>query len=90
MSFTWSASAASAFDHLKKAFTSAPILLHANESKPFIIEANASDFALGSILSQIGNNGKLHPVAFHPRKFDRGFVCYNIVTWVSCYMAGHI
>jgi hypothetical protein len=25
---------------------SAPVLLHANQSKPFIIEADASDFAL--------------------------------------------
>ena len=50
-SFTWSSSAAEAFENLKKAFTSAPILLHADLEKPFIIEADASDSALGSILS---------------------------------------
>ena len=37
---------------LKKAFTSAPILTHVDPQKPFIIEAYASDFTFGSILSQ--------------------------------------
>ena len=50
-----------AFEGLKKAFTSAPVLAHVDHEKAFIIEANASDFALGSILSQQDNNEKLHP-----------------------------
>jgi hypothetical protein len=77
-SFKWSASATRSFDNLKKAFTSAPILVHADQSKPFIIEADASDFALGSILSQVGDNGKLHPVAFHSRKFEVAEINYEI------------
>ena len=43
---------AEAFESLKRAFTSAPVLIHANQDKPFILEADASDFALGSVLSQ--------------------------------------
>ena len=43
---------------LKKAFTSAPILAHVGLEKPFIIEADLSDFALGSILSQQGDDEK--------------------------------
>ena len=54
-----------AFESLKKAFTSALILAHVDPEKPFIIEADASDFALGSILSQQGDDEKLHLVAFH-------------------------
>ena len=46
--------------------------------KPFIIKAEASDFALGSILSQQGNDEKLHPVAFHSRKFDATKINYEI------------
>jgi transposase InsO family protein len=76
--FTWNVSAARSFDNLKKAFTSAPILVHADQSKPFIIEADASDFALGSILSQVGDDGKLHPVAFHSRKFEAAEINYEI------------
>ena len=48
-SFVWSEEPDRAFESLKKAFTSAPILAHVDPEKPFIIEADASDFALGSI-----------------------------------------
>ena len=50
--FIWSKEMDMAFESLKKAFTSAPILGHVDPEKHFIIEANTSDFALGSILSQ--------------------------------------
>jgi hypothetical protein len=76
--FTWNVSAARSFDNLKKAFTSAPILVHADQSKPFIIDTDASDFALGSILSQVGDDGKLHVVAFHSRKFEVAEINYEI------------
>ena len=69
-SFVWTKEADTAFEGLKKEFTLAPVLAHVNPQKPFIIEADASDFALSSILSQQGNDEKLHPVAFHLRKFD--------------------
>ena len=42
------------------------------------MEANASDFALGSILSQQGDGEKLHPVAFHSCKFDIAEINYQI------------
>jgi hypothetical protein len=50
--FVWDEKAEEAFETLKKAFTSALILIHADSSKPFFLEADASDFALGSVLSQ--------------------------------------
>jgi hypothetical protein len=76
--FTWNPNAEEAFENLKQAFTSAPILVHANLEKPFMIEADASDFALGSILSQNGDDEKLHPVAFHSRKFEAAEINYEI------------
>ena len=36
------------------------------------------DFALGNILSQIGDDGKLHPIAFHSRKFKAAEINYEI------------
>ena len=39
------------FDNLKKAFTSAPIFMHVDQFEAFYIEVDASDFALGSMLS---------------------------------------
>jgi hypothetical protein len=50
---------------LKQAFTSAPILAYADLSKPFILEADASDFALGSVLLQVKEVECVHPIAFH-------------------------
>ena len=67
----WSSDAENAFQALKAAFTTAPILIHPDFSSPFFLETDASDFALGAILSQTGKDGRLHPIAFHsiPRNF---------------------
>jgi len=43
-----------------------------------IIESNASDFALGAVLSQRDEENCLHPVAFHSRKFQPAEINYEI------------
>ena len=53
-SFVWTKEADTAFEGLKKAFTSAPVLAHVDPQKPFIMEADPSNFTLISILSQQG------------------------------------
>ena len=53
-------------------------LVHVDPKKRFILEVDASDFALGSVLSQIGDDGQLHPVAFHSRKFEAAEINYEI------------
>ena len=63
---------------LKKAITSAPILAHVDPHQPFIIEADASDFSLGSILSQQGVDGQLHSVAFHSCEFNAAEINYEV------------
>ena len=37
-----------------------------------------SDFALGSILSQPGEDGQTHPIAFHSRKFTVSEINYEV------------
>ena len=66
--FKWTDAAQKSFDSLKVAFTSAPILKIADYSKQFVLETDASDYALGSVLSQ-EFDGKLHPIAFYSKKF---------------------
>jgi hypothetical protein len=39
---------------LKVSFTTTPLLIHADPSKPFVLEIDTSNFALGVILSQPG------------------------------------
>jgi len=61
----WNPQAEEAFQELKRRFTTAPILAHFDATKPVIIETDASDFAIGAVLSQRNEEGRLHPVAFH-------------------------
>jgi hypothetical protein len=69
LDFHWGPTQTVAFQQLKDAFTSTPILKHFDPSLEVIIETNASNFAIGCILSQ-KHNGQLHPVAFHSRKME--------------------
>ena len=74
----WNFDAEKAFQLLKAAFTTAHVLVHPDFSKPFFMETDASDFALGAVLSQLGDGKKLHPVAFHSRKFSAVEINYKI------------
>ncbi|MBW0517974.1 hypothetical protein O181_057689 [Austropuccinia psidii MF-1] len=51
------------FHQLKEAFTTSPILSHFNPSLPTIVETDASDYAMGALLSQVSDSGN-HPIAF--------------------------
>lgn len=86
---------------LIKAFTTAPVLRHFDPEIQTIVETDASDFALGAILSQKQDSGtrstsgkqlpdckdseqepprtnlRLHPIAFHSRKFTSAEANYE-------------
>jgi hypothetical protein len=78
MPFQWTPSTQHAFDRLKEVFTQAPVLLHVDPTKPFQVETDASDFAIGAILSQPDDDGILHPVAYYSRKFTAPEINYPI------------
>ncbi|MBW0472877.1 hypothetical protein O181_012592 [Austropuccinia psidii MF-1] len=61
--FIFNEEAFSQFQILKEAFTTAPILFHFNPSLPTILESDASDYALGAVMSQLNDSGN-HPIAF--------------------------
>jgi hypothetical protein len=61
----WTSEMEESFEVLKERFTTAPILTHFDPTKTCIVETDASDFALGAILSQKDEDGRLHPIAFH-------------------------
>jgi hypothetical protein len=66
----WTPKIEKSFEGLKEQFTTASILPYFNPTKECIVETDASDFALGAILSQKNEEGRLHPIAFHPRSFN--------------------
>jgi hypothetical protein len=53
-------------------------LIHPDFLKPFFLESDASDSALEVVLSQKGEDKRLHPVAFHSRKFTAAEINYEI------------
>ena len=68
--FSWSPAADAAFGKLKQRFNSAPVLLHPDPERQFIVEVDTSDTGLGAVLSQrSAADQKVHPCAFFSRRF---------------------
>jgi RNase H-like domain found in reverse transcriptase/Reverse transcriptase (RNA-dependent DNA polymerase) len=76
--WSFSEEARTAFESLKKAFTSAPVLAYFDPRKKTILETDASDWASGGILSQYGEDGILHPVAYFSAKHSPQECNYEI------------
>ena len=76
--FEWNNACQEAFNLLKQRFTSAPILAHFDYEKKCIVKIDASDNVLAGVLSQYGEDGKLHPVAFFSRKHSPQEINYEI------------
>ncbi|KAJ1155054.1 hypothetical protein NDU88_007790 [Pleurodeles waltl] len=77
--FVWSPEADQAFSTLKEAFSTAPVLTHPDADQPFIVEADASDVAIGAVLSQRNKDtGQLHPVPYMSRKLNKAEQNYVI------------
>jgi hypothetical protein len=76
--FDWSSKCAVAFDTLKTAFTSFPVLRHYDFDKSCTIETDASDFAIAAVLSQEDTDGSLHPVAYYSRQLLPAEINYDI------------
>ena len=77
-SIAWNTAHQLAFERLKQRLTHAPILQQVDPSKPFVLETDASDFAIGACILQFGNDRKLHSVAFHSRKLHDAELRYPV------------
>ena len=76
--FLWAPDVQEAFDTLKKALISNPVLVMFDPEKPITIEVDASDYAIGGVLSQPDENGKLRPVAYFSEKLHGPELRYPI------------
>ncbi len=78
-SLSWTPAAEEAFNSLKQAFTSAPLLVYPDPELPFVVEVDASTTGVGAVLSQQqGNPARLHPCAFYSRKLSPAEINYDI------------
>lgn len=76
--FHWSEECEKAFEALKLAFMSYPILAQWDPEKDTLVEADCSGTALGGCLSQFSDNGVLHPVAYHSARLQAAQRNYTI------------
>ncbi|KAG8725221.1 hypothetical protein FRC09_005676 [Ceratobasidium sp. 395] len=78
--WVWEKEQEEAFKALRSALRSAPLLIQPDPEKQFFVECDASDFATGAVLSQIGPDNKLHPIAFMSKSnnpAERNYDIYN-------------
>lgn len=78
MRFEWSKEAEEAFQSLKTAFTTAPVLRLFDPDRPCIVETDASDYVSACVLSQKDDQGILHPVAYFSKKHTPAECNYEI------------
>jgi hypothetical protein len=74
----WDQEQESAFQSLKDTFTSAPILQMPNDTAPYCLETDSSDFATGTVLKQLGEDNIWHPVAFYSKSLNKHKRNYKI------------
>lgn len=75
--FTWGDAQQQAFDRLKKALQSAPILALPDPAKPFVLHTDASGFATGAVLQQDQGQG-LQPIAYLSGKMKPAELNYPV------------
>ena len=78
--FEWTTECQQAFDGLKTRFTSEPVLVMPDQTKPFQIECDASKYASGAVLTHLDSNGDRHPCAFISKMFspaERNYKIYD-------------
>jgi len=68
----WGPAPLKAFEGLKEAFTTAPILRHFDYDRKIVVETDASEYESPGVLFQYDDEDILHPVAFFSKK------CWNI------------
>ena len=66
----WDDAMRESFEALKRALCENVVLAIADPSRPYVLEVDASDYAVGGVLSQEDAEGNLRPVAFFSRKLQ--------------------
>ena len=67
--FTWTSEHDRHFEAILRAVSEAKLLRHPDIHKPFFVQTDASDKAIGAVLLQDFGNGYLEPIEFISRKF---------------------
>ena len=68
--FQWTKECAAAFNTLKRGITMVPVLAHHGFTKPFVLDTDASSFAIGAVLSKV-LDGKERVIAYASRTLSK-------------------
>jgi hypothetical protein len=66
------------FQELKRRICKEPVLLQLDQKKPFKVEVDASNYAIGAVLMQRDDKGIAHPVAFFSKTMNPAQRNYNV------------
>ena len=78
----WKDTQETAFTRLKKALTETPVLAHPDWEKSFVLETDASNYAVSGVLMQVQHDNKLDkevlkPIAYFSRKLNKAQRSYD-------------
>jgi hypothetical protein len=76
--FLWTSDCMKALNKIITILTSEPVLTHPDPEKPFKLEVDTSNFAMGAILFQRDKRGKPCPLGFHSKTLSREEMNYDI------------
>lgn len=96
--FNWNDECGEAMNTLKASLTRTPVLVYPDFRRPFVLSADASNHALGAVLSQ-EIEGEEHPVAYASRTLNKAEQNYSAterellaIIWATahfrCYLYG--
>ena len=75
--FYWGAEQQKAFEILKQKLLEAPILITPDPNKPYMLQTDASNYAVGAVLSQMDDKKRDHPVAYISRTLKKAEINYS-------------
>ena len=75
--FVWSDQCQTSFDNLRKELSTTPVLAHPDFKERFILDTDASQYAIGVVLSQI-KDGLKRPIEFANRSLSKSERKYRV------------
>ncbi|XP_040203506.1 uncharacterized protein LOC120935519 [Rana temporaria] len=76
---SWTPECEQAFQALKEALASAPVLQAPDFTRRFLVQTDASAYGLGAVLSQVDDAGEEHPILYLSRKLLPREVAYATI-----------
>eukprot|EP00731_Ephydatia_muelleri_P024415 Em0016g686a len=77
--FSWTAQCTMAFQELKERLTTPPVLAFPQFDREFLLATDASDSAIGAVLSQVDDNGTEKIIAYWSRQLTKAERNYSTI-----------